>query len=156
MKVIFLDIDGVLYTDKALKLDKETNSPIINFDSKSLLNLYEIVKKTDAKIVISSSRKVHKKNNWFLWLQIIENLKKFEIDKNIIDTTPVLQNQPRWAEIKSWIDSNNGLNIESYVIIDDEWDMWELSTSFVRCSHFIWISEENKDKAIEILSTKDF
>lgn len=156
MKIVFLDIDGVLYTQKALTLDREHSSKSKNFDINCLSFLSEIVNATESKIVISSSRRVHKENNWFLWQQIIENLSKVWIEEKIvIDTTPVLQNTTRWVEIKQRLDSHNDFKIESFVILDDEWNMWELDKFFVRCSPILWITENEKDLAIKLLIRKE-
>jgi len=50
MKLIFLDIDVVLVTTKSLMAGNE-----YRFDKECVGNLFEILTKTDAKIVISSS-----------------------------------------------------------------------------------------------------
>ena len=62
MKVIFLDIDGVLNSVNTFKKRYEEHQKInkwtLEIDLKMLENLKEIVEKTDAKIVLSSSWRV--------------------------------------------------------------------------------------------------
>ena len=96
MKVIFLDVDGVLNSDEYF--DKIRNKL-----------LKQAVIQTGAKVVLSSSWR-HTKNGE----QLKELLAKFEI---YTDRTPYLQNK-RGIEIKQWLINNE--NIEDFVILDDE------------------------------------
>ena len=74
---------------------------------------------------------------------------------------------PRGVEIKQWIDthiySDNGKNWKrkrlgvdyNYVILDDDTDMLlEQKDHFIQCDGMIGLTNEQVDKAIEILSFK--
>ena len=88
MKIIFLDIDGVLNTDKweaymlsqRLPLEDEFG---IFFDKEAINNLAKILTITKAKIVIHSTWKLGKPLEW---LQLLWN--KRRLPGHIFDITP--------------------------------------------------------------------
>ena len=155
MKVIFLDIDGVLNTDRAIKRRKNQSDDKIHFDEVALGNLKEIVLATQSKIVISSTWRIHRNTNNPLWAAIIDNLKNIGIENEIIDVTEtnedIKSKNPRWQEIKNWLEKNKSKEISSFLILDDEWSMEELNSNFVRCSPSTGIDLKNKEDGIKIL-----
>ena len=72
MKVIFLDIDGVLNSDASLMVDDRVEGDLI-------LNLKYIVDKTDAKIILSSSWRLY-----FKLLKINLKLHKLLLHKQLL------------------------------------------------------------------------
>ena len=120
MKVIFLDIDGVLVTRNSIKY-QHINFPeekSIMFGRKAVNNLNKLIKITKAKIVISST--------WRL-LHSIEDLRKIFDKEGVkgeivsttsIDRVTIEEDIPRGKKITDWLDNNT--NIEQYVIIDDD------------------------------------
>jgi len=107
MKIIFLDIDGVLNTwghKNATYL--KCNSHI---EPELIRNLEKIIEKTNSHIVISSSwhweAKELLKENGFKYIDLI------------IDVTP---REQRWRgeQIRQWL--KNSSFIDNYVVIDDE------------------------------------
>lgn len=162
MKTIFLDIDGVLNVDYA---DKDQFGHI--FKDEYVQNLKEIIEKTGAKIVISSTWKDKGIERMLdLW-------KERNLPGEIIDITPdcievcgntniVYYDQvKRGHEIKLWLDRHP--EVTQYVIIDDIQDFLdEQQVHFVNCSTGEpvkpWksgLKEECKIKAINILNMKD-
>ena len=149
MKIIFLDIDGVLnhqiWFKKWYKGGKRTdtkeqyNDSMIDPNSVALLN--KIIEDTKAKVVISSS---WRKNNTIESLQAILESKGFTGE--IIGLTPVLYftgekdyhySVPRGNEIKAWLEINKGIlgdkmSKVKYVIFDDDSDMllWQRENFF--------------------------
>ena len=129
MKIIFLDIDGVLntyQTFKDIKLEEElTGIRRVAIDLDKVLLLKEIVDKTGAKLVLSSDWRKHgkmkkgrlctKNQNLFDILSIL-----FDNGLNIYDITPRLRKENRELEIRKWLDDNRDLNIESFIVLDDE------------------------------------
>ena len=97
MKVIFLDVDGVLnsdeYFDKIRNLDIQGIQREIDIEKIKLLK--KAIDETGAKVVLCSS-----------WRYTI-----------YVDTTPFLENK-RGLEIKQWLSDNE--NVEDFVILDDE------------------------------------
>lgn len=135
MKVLFLDIDGVLNSmdnaralynlwelDNTIK-SRDTYGTL--FDERCVRWLTLIIKKTDCKIVISSTWR-------FSGLQIMKDLwKDRNLPGEIIDITPTTQNEElinlyaepsadRGYEIQEWLDNNK---YDSYCIVDDDSDM---------------------------------
>ena len=119
MKVIFLDLDGVL---NSRAYDRKRNwDELTAIDETRLPILKSIVEATGAKIVFSSTWRVH----WNKDLKecdgdgvyIVETFAKFGLE--IYDKTPDLGlYAERRDEIKSWLEGA-GEEIESFVIIDD-------------------------------------
>ena len=135
LKVIFLDVDGVLNHQQWFKsAESVQKNPEFRddryFDPVCVGHLNEITDKTGAKIVVSSSWRIGRS---------VEDLQKLfhsvGITGEVIDKTPHLffQNStasvPRGCEILEWINNNKGilgtnlLNWKDYVIIDDDTDM---------------------------------
>lgn len=142
MKVIFLDIDGVLngwdlseyikyniwniIPYKNIKDFIRTRlSHDIDIDRKRVKRLSKICKKTGAKVVLSSSWKNRLIDDYG------ERYYDSDINKlfwNLIDTyhieiigkTPIIkESHKREDEIKAWLSEYDG-KIENYIILDDE------------------------------------
>lgn len=122
MKVIFLDIDGVLnhyYWYRERRYKSNASYPLDDFDPKSVSYLNNITDITGAKIIISSS--------WRFDNDIINILRKVGITGEIIGCTPDLYNicgsLCRGKEIDAVL--NKHPDIERYIILDDDMDMEE-------------------------------
>ena len=120
MKVIFLDIDGVLVTRNSIKY-QYLNFPddtSIRFSKNAVRNLNKLIRLTKAKIVISSTWRL------FHSLEELQNIfKKQGITGKIISTTsieraPVEEDIPRGQKIADWLARHP--EVEKYVIIDDD------------------------------------
>jgi diphthamide synthase subunit DPH2 len=120
MKVIFLDIDGVLVTRNSIKYQylnfpDETN---IRFSKKAVKNLNKLVRLTKAKIVISSTWRL------FHSLEKLQNIfEEQKIEGEIISTTSVEkatveEDIPRGQKIADWLEQHP--KVKQYVIIDDD------------------------------------
>lgn len=131
MKIIFLDIDGVL---NVYPQGRDKYGP--KFHSNFVENLKEIINKTNAKIVISSSWKSD-------GLDILKSMWRYRnLPGEIIDITPDLyfiysekedDSYCRGDEIQLWLDKHP--EIVNYVIIDDDDDMLQTQmNNFVRTS----------------------
>lgn len=152
IKIIFLDFDGVLIT----VTDKK-------FNMRNVDNLNELIRKTGAKIVVTSD---WKRDHDFDFIK--KTLTDNGVRGEIIDITPNYTIKetdtikvPRGVEIESWISNYNtfdGENLKAvvnYVILDDHMDML-----IYQLDHFIEIEQSKgfdgkalKD-ALDIL-TKD-
>ena len=111
MKVIFLDIDGVLNSDEYL--DKVKNSDIQgierDIDVEKVKLLKRAIDETGARVVLSSSWRYTRNARY-----IKELLANYEIR---VDSTPYIQDI-RGLEIKKWLSENQG--VEDFIILDDE------------------------------------
>ena len=120
MKVIFLDIDGVLVTRNSIKY-QYLNFPddtSIQFGKKAIKNLNKLIRLTKAKIVISSTWRL------FHSLEKLQNIfEEQNIKGKIISTTSVEkatieEDIPRGQKIADWLEQHP--EVKQYVIIDDD------------------------------------
>jgi len=129
VKIIFLDIDGVLnsqlFYEKRYKLSKKQleEFPLDRYKNdicpERMKWLSELCNDTGAVVVISSSWRSNK---------TVEELQKIMDycggNFKIIDKTPHINHSySRGLEIKNWIDLNSHIKIDNYAIIDDDSDM---------------------------------
>ena len=111
MKIIFLDKDGVVNSDRyfdSIK-DKQVSELEDDVDPETLDLLEEMTRETGAKIVITASARYTKGAIPFL-----DELKRRKI---YLDRTPLISNI-RGLEIKKWLIEHSG--VEDFVILDDE------------------------------------
>jgi len=156
MKVIFLDIDGVLNTDRQIRINDLKQINDIDFDQQAMENLKMIIDQSKAKVVITSTWRIHQNENGYLWRELVRNFEACSIDPEImIDITPVIDTimkpEARELEILKWLDANR--NVEKFVILDDQWSMGTLNDHFIRCFSFNGITAEITEEAIEILNS---
>ena len=170
MKVLFLDIDGVLNSSDNLialsLLRRDLNTPDSDihghlFDERCVRYLTWIVNKTDCKIVISSSWRVAGYGRMVeLWKdrnlpgEVIDitrrNSKVFDEVRQIYRTFDC-----RGEEILDWL-THSAIPIESYCIVDDDSDMLESQKSnFVKVKAKFGLTKELSDEIIEILNRSD-
>jgi len=131
MKVIFLDIDGVLVTRRAwsnqpedwVRLDKgEFHKPVIEMFEEWL------TAHPDVKIVLSSTwRKLSEDYGILHWKQRIGKESPLLLSR-IIDTTPI-GDSLRGFEISEWMRAHP--EVTKFCIIDDESDMLAVQKHFL-------------------------
>ena len=111
MKVIFLDIDGVLNSDEYVDRVKKTDIQGIerDIDIEKVKLLKRAIDETGAKVVLSSTWRYTKNARY-----LKELLANYGIR---LDSTPYIQDK-RGLEIKKWLSENQG--VEDFLIIDDE------------------------------------
>ena len=157
-KIIFLDVDGVLNNENWIK---DTKTDLI---PEKIELLKEIVEKTGAKIVLSSSWRVMKTelpldvgNPMLEYLE--KELKKYGL--TIYDKTPVIgYNRPK--EIKAWLEKK-GIEDVQFVSLDDDFikEQYEeygighclIKTLFSDVNG--GLRQEHVEKAVEILNLED-
>jgi len=140
MKVIFLDVDGVLNHGKQIEKVED--------DKIGLLN--QIVKATNAEIVLSS--------DWRYWLNtddedvILLERKLSSVGIDIMSSTPITKHGYRGAEIYQWINEWNGEQIEKFVILDDRDDMKPYMNRLVQTSFDLGLQEKHVKRVIQLLN----
>ena len=151
MNVIFLDIDGVLNTDRwealCLSEDIELEDKFgITFDDISIANLRTIISRTNASIVIHSTWKLHHDVEWFVDMWNTRNLPGF-----IISITPnIAPDYDKHNEISMWLKLHP--QISQYVILDDEKEFVSpLSEHHILIDGLCGITMSNAEKAIKLL-----
>lgn len=164
MKIIFLDVDGVLNSLKWFKYLKKHHLPRIDHNmllqDKSIKLLAKLCKKTGADIVLSSTWRVDK--------EATDNVAKqlAKCGLYIIDSTPVYSGN-RGEEIAKWLvdfvattrpkpDDRFGKEpaIEKICIIDDDMDMGYLLPSLVKTSWKRGFTYKDYRKAYKLLRDK--
>ena len=141
MKVVFLDVDGVLNTSKTFervyKLFKNTGKKELEIDSFRLDYLKQIIDETDSKIVLSSTwrRFFQKVDNKIIprnekGKQFFDLLNNYNIE--IYDILSFDNDINREGLIMEWLSKNE---IDSFIIIDDEPNLFdELLDRLIRTS----------------------
>ena len=116
LKIIFLDIDGVL---NSIRYDRQRTIDQGNIDETRLQLIKKLVDVTEARIVLSSSWRKHWEKDISkcdaIGRDINEVFAKYHLD--IYDKTECLPNNDRAEEIRKWL--NRQGNIEAFVIFDD-------------------------------------
>ena len=152
MKIIFLDIDGVLNSlDHLIEMytlhKRAFHSFDYPFDKKCLNNLNEIVNRTDSYIVITSTWRTRQEGRD----KLLEVLKGYNLDERVVGYTPKLMSGIRGQEIKKFLNETS-LVIDDFVIIDDDNDMEDLVTKLVLTKNKTGLTEENAEDAIKMLN----
>lgn len=151
-RIIFLDFDGVIdgWWSK------------YNLDPKKIALVEEIIKATDAKIVVSSSWSVGCRNaeefierdfSGYFKRKTTEISRESLFIESIIDVTDHMGSS-RGDEIQRWLDAHED-EVESYVILDDDSDMNEDQFfNFISVDGWYGISDRTVNLAIQILKNE--
>lgn len=146
MKVIFIDIDGVMVTGSHLV--KSTDYEGYEFNPNCVKNLKEILNKTGAYIVVSST---WRKGGFNRLKTIFES---YGMHSRLIGQTPVNDYGIRGDEIKQYNEESSldpSSTIEKFIILDDDDDMGELIPFLVQTSWSKGLDENAKERAIKML-----
>lgn len=164
MKVIFLDVDGVLNTENTFEHIfnewKNTGIRRVELDEFRIEILSKIVENTGAKIVLSSTWRLgfKKENNKLIpskkeTKELVRLLNKYNLD--IYDVTSNIN--WREAAINEWLSGHN--DIETFVVIDDDIkdlmtfkDRELIQTNFFGNNEESGLCEFHLDNIIEILN----
>jgi hypothetical protein len=154
IKVIFLDIDGVMVNRASFSLPDSGSAShaIAHPDCVAALN--KITKETGAYIVVSS-----------VWrhcglMQMKDILSGWGVTGKVLGCTPDLCRKEgsiylglqRGDEIQKWLDDFNRWPVESFVILDDDSDMKHLMPHLIKTEFETGLTMEHARRAIELLS----
>jgi len=142
MKVLFLDVDGVL-NNRATIIEKG----MLGLCDNMLELLSQIIEKTDAKIVLSST--------WRLYPQSTNELKikLYQKELKIFDKTIEILREKlslpikRKEEINEWLERNE---VDNFAILDDDSDA-EIKGHFFQTNFEIGLTKEIADEVINHL-----
>ena len=176
MKVLFLDIDGVLNSEnwfgyRLYCIKNNMFNEVINFvntnderikhklsmiDDRAIANLNRIIEETGCKVVLSSSWRscVEAENTLTEYLL---KLKGFKYE--LYGVTPRIWAKEfgtqRGEEIQVWMDKESEKNeIESFVILDDDDSdmLLEQTNNFIHIDGQVGLTDRDVFTAIEILN----
>lgn len=120
MRVIFLDIDGVL-NSKEFFQNRQPTQELNEIDEEKVKLLQQIVQATNAKIVLTSTWRIYDKTDK-VYQYLVDTLAKYDL--SIFDCTPYI-NGNRPEEITTWLSMWNALrdvheHIFGFVSLDDD------------------------------------
>lgn len=120
MKIIFLDIDGVL-NSKEFFQNRQPTQGLNEIDEEKVKLLQQIVQATNAKIVLTSTWRIYDKADK-VYQYLVDILAKYDL--SIFDCTPWI-NEDRPHEIAVWLSMWNALrdvheHIFGFVSLDDD------------------------------------
>jgi len=153
MNIIFLDVDGVLNSiNKLIETYNKTHKPHSGysypFDENCLENLQLLVRETNSKLVITSTWRKDTQGREVL----LNTLKEYELDNQVIGYTPVLDNESRGMEIREYLRELK--ERPDFVILDDDSDMEELTPFLIKTNRQVGLTYENVQEAITQLNRK--
>ena len=156
MKIIFLDFDGVMVTDRYQAQLTATNSQLrddygAKFDPICVENLRRIIDSTDADIVVISTWKME------MGLDGIQKMwNARQLPDKVIGVTPDIDPIHRGDEIQAWLDANPGA--VRYAIIDDtpflDFFNEEQLPHLFKVDERTGLDEETATKVIELLKSQ--
>jgi alkanesulfonate monooxygenase SsuD/methylene tetrahydromethanopterin reductase-like flavin-dependent oxidoreductase (luciferase family) len=144
MKVLFLDVDGVLNCVNTT--DRVNGSYYTGLDQDKLDLLKKIVAETDCKIVLSSAWR-HFAEFTDYWL---DRMGRDYIKDIHIGITPLVGYDNRAEEIQAWIDTHK---VDSFVVLDDDHidSLVRFGERFIQTMYEDGLTPEIAEKAITAL-----
>lgn len=166
MRLLFLDIDGVLNSAEYVASDRcRERGGIIGIDRAAVPRLNAITDRTGAGIVVSSSWRIGKTVD-----RMGEILAAHGVTGEVVSCTPVLTRrysdhpeddtrvvvaQERGHEIQAWLDEMTGppawLDVEAFAILDDSSDMAHLRDRLVRTTWERGLLDEHVERVVAML-----
>lgn len=164
MKLIFLDIDGVLNSDEYASSQfylTETHGMSdgeimlihrhVHIDPKALLLINDLVDRSGAEVILSSTWRA-----WYSTEEITEIMQKRGATFKIVGSTPILHGKvnssriPRAHEIQAYLKSLTA-QPDAFVILDDVDDMFKLKKNLVLTNMKFGITTDDVEAALKIL-----
>lgn len=144
MKILFLDIDGVVNSEEFFEKRSKGEHPT-DIDNYMALLVNRIVENTGCKVVLSSSWRGYKDGE-----EQIERM----IGVKLHDRTPRLtESMVRGKEIQMWLDAHP--EVEKYAILDDDSDMLvSQAPNFFKTDWKVGLTEEISQAVTEHLGLK--
>ncbi len=159
MKIIFLDIDGVLNSEEWIMENHEkilaAQSSLIyrgetEINPSALDMIKTLVEKTDAKIVISSSwrilynkdelNKIFRESGW-------NNFELFDVTPHRLPGRTI-----RGDEVNAWLNSFGREKIEKFICIDDDSDFYP-DQNLVKTSWKKGFQSQHLELALQLLNS---
>lgn len=160
MKVLFLDIDGVINTQRSVsnpRVQPEGFTAnlygVSKLDPICVARLNKLLEITQASVVISSS--------WRLLFDDVKDLAKYLTSEGVVAN--IIDKTPRWAksyipgqmkygrglEIQEWLDEHP--EVTKFVILDDDSDMLHLMPYLVKTSWAEGLEDHHIEQVVRML-----
>ena len=163
--VIFLDIDGVLVSGRCYQ-PADPDSPLVVPKAESWLELPSgrrvrrpeplcvaalnlLTDASAAFLVVSSTWRI----DWKL-AELREAFRAWGVEAPVAGFTPRLPGRPRGEEIATWLNLSSDLTKVTFVILDDDSDMGELSSRLIQTSFQSGLTPTDAYRAFALLSQK--
>jgi len=141
MKILFLDIDGVVNNATTA----QRHRGFIGIDPYMALLVDRIIQATSCKVVLSST--------WRMMADSREEVRKMVCAFS--DVTPVLHGEIRGFEIQAWLQKHP--ETTRYAILDDNADMLpDQGPNFFKTSWAMGLTEEIAKQVIEHLNAESY
>lgn len=153
MKVIFLDVDGVLNSHKYTVRTKDDIEHTYKFLEKNKIeHLKQIVEATNARLVLSSTWRMSFDQNLkptdYLGTSIADALQNQGL---VLYSKTDNFNDDRYLEIKDWLENHS--KVDRFVILDDgDFDWKELRSFWVKTSFYIGLTGRLADDVVRMLN----
>lgn len=154
MRVIFLDIDGVLNSPD-FQIHRFQRGPGRRpIDPVCVEHLNTLIRQTQARIVVSSTWR-HEGLT-----RIRRTLRDHSVTAAVVGTTPILERRTtsglyavpdRGHEIQAWLDGTR-FTVERFVILDDDADMAHLIGHLVRTDYRTGLTAADAERACALLA----
>lgn len=156
MRILFLDVDGVLNTPSNWAVRgtydhadmPEWDWPGVHARCIGYLN--QITTATDASLVMSSTWRIGTEERFQRLTHDFNAIAG--VKAKFIGRTPPSIWKPRGHDIQRWLDQYPG-EVESFCILDDNSDMAHLADRLVQTSYLVGLQQCDVDRAIELLGT---
>lgn len=160
MKVLFLDVDGVLNSHKFLyRGDGRCDKEWINMlDPAACARLERVLSETGAVVVLSSSWRAH-----FTAKQFEELIRPLVPSARVVDRTRngygetdarvVVTSSERGFQIQEWL-NDCPREVTAFAIVDDSSDMVHLSEKLVQTTWADGLLDEHVTRLVEMLSPR--
>jgi len=156
MRIVFLDIDGVLVTWDSMK-----NLGMVNrlhrFQPSCVAALNKLTRASGASIVVSSTWRL---GNAERFAELVHYMSDQGIEAPVLGRTPHLVTEtpgyviglaePRGVEIQHWLDHAD-CKVESFVILDDDSDMAHLTARLIQTSMESGLTDAHAERASLLL-----
>ena len=156
IKIIFLDVDGVLNCSKTTKR-LECCNEFTFVDTRKVLRLRDIVERTGAQIVLSSTWRLGADPKaFFLERAGYDELRREFLRVHCpvwVDITPDFPRAKRWQEINAWLILHP--EVEEFIILDDvDEELKPLADHLVLTNMRDGLTKERAELAIKMLGEK--
>lgn len=160
MKICFADFDGVL-NSHAFMMNKERREQggVMGLDPSAVLRLNRLLKEAEAEVVVSSSWR-HGRTRLGLYNVLVEagfvGTVRGKTPDYVPNPNPLSKRHvgERGDEIQAWLNDapRYGIDVESFVILDDDSDMSHLVDRLVKTEFAHGLLDEHVERAVEMLN----